>query len=49
MKTLEGTGIRVQQDITKLTLAVLKATWKFDEVEKLWTPNILKMERNWLF
>ena len=32
-KKLEGTGIRIQEDLTKLNLAVLKATWKNDEVE----------------
>ena len=38
-KKLEGTGIRIQEDLTKLNLAVLKATWKNDKVEKSWTTD----------
>ena len=38
-KKLEETGIRIQEDLTKLNLAVLKATWKNDEVEKSWTTD----------
>ena len=33
------TGIRIQEDITKLNLAVLKTTWKNNEVEKSWTTD----------
>ena len=38
-KKLQGTNIKIQEDLTKLNLAVLKATWKNDDVERSWTTE----------
>ena len=38
-KKLQGTNIKIQEDLTKLNLAVLKATWKNDDVERSWTAE----------